>query len=109
MPTPVESLSFRRKPTKFSGELTTLSDPVSQAVRSSRDKITHRRSSRSFDCERFRTRLISFRCFGRRVLACAPLHNHFVFRGVHEVKIVVRFWIIAALLAIAGFASLRLL
>lgn len=53
--------------------------------------------------------IISFRCFGRRVLACAPLHNHFVFRGVHEVKIVVRFWIIAALLAIAGFASLRLL
>jgi phospho-N-acetylmuramoyl-pentapeptide-transferase len=50
----------------------------------------------------------SFRLLGRRVLACAPLHNHFVFRGVHEVKIVIRFWIIAALLAIAGVASLRL-
>ncbi len=53
--------------------------------------------------------VISFRGFGKRVLACAPLHNHFVFRGVHEVKIVVRFWIVAALLAIAGVASLRLM
>jgi len=50
----------------------------------------------------------SFRLRGRRILACAPLHNHFVFRGMHEVKIVIRFWIIAALLAIAGVASLRL-
>lgn len=49
----------------------------------------------------------SFRLRGKRVLACAPLHNHFVFRQVHEVKIVVRFWIVAALLAIAGVSSLR--
>ena len=49
-----------------------------------------------------------FRCTGRRVLACSPLHNHLLFRGEHEVKIVTRFWIGAALLAIAGIASLKI-
>src|SRR5579872_2293808 len=49
-----------------------------------------------------------FRCTGNRVLACSPLHNHFLFRGEHEVKIVTRFWIGAALLAIAGIASLKI-
>lgn len=48
-----------------------------------------------------------FKRTGRRLLACSPLHNHFLFRGWHEVKIVVRFWIIAALLALAGVASLQ--
>jgi phospho-N-acetylmuramoyl-pentapeptide-transferase len=49
-----------------------------------------------------------FRCTGTRILACSPLHNHFLFRGQHEVKIVTRFWIGAALLAIAGIASLKI-
>ena len=49
-----------------------------------------------------------FRCTGNRILACSPLHNHFLFRGHHEMKIVVRFWIGAALLAIAGVASLKI-
>lgn len=48
-----------------------------------------------------------FKLTGRRVLACSPLHHHFQFRGVPEAKIVVRFWIVAALLAIAGLASLK--
>jgi phospho-N-acetylmuramoyl-pentapeptide-transferase len=48
-----------------------------------------------------------FRCTGSRILACSPLHNHFLFRGEHEMKIVVRFWIGAALLAIVGVASLK--
>lgn len=43
-----------------------------------------------------------------RILACSPLHNHFLFRGHHEMKIVVRFWIVAALLAIIGVASLKI-
>ncbi|MCA9117237.1 MAG: phospho-N-acetylmuramoyl-pentapeptide-transferase, partial [Planctomycetaceae bacterium] len=33
-----------------------------------------------------------FRMTGRRLIACSPLHNHFLFRGDHEIKIVVRFW-----------------
>lgn len=48
-----------------------------------------------------------FRLTRRRVLACSPLHNHFLFRGQHEMKIVVRFWICAALLAIIGIAGLK--
>ncbi|MGQ0636321.1 MAG: phospho-N-acetylmuramoyl-pentapeptide-transferase [Planctomycetaceae bacterium] len=49
-----------------------------------------------------------FRCTRTRLFACSPLHNHFLFRGQHEMKIVVRFWIGAALLAIAGVASLKI-
>lgn len=48
-----------------------------------------------------------FRLSRSRLLACSPLHNHFLFQGQHEMKIVVRFWIGAALLAIAGVASLK--
>jgi phospho-N-acetylmuramoyl-pentapeptide-transferase len=49
-----------------------------------------------------------FRMTGRRLIACSPLHNHFLFKGEHEIKIVVRFWIGAALLAIVGIASLKI-
>lgn len=49
-----------------------------------------------------------FRRTGQRLLACSPLHNHFLFRGHHEHKLVVRFWIVAALLALAGIASLKI-
>jgi phospho-N-acetylmuramoyl-pentapeptide-transferase len=49
-----------------------------------------------------------FRMTRTRILACSPLHNHFLFRGQHEMKIVVRFWIGAALLAIIGIASLKI-
>ena len=48
----------------------------------------------------------SFRCTGRRVLLCAPLHHHFQMRGWAEDKIVVRFWIAAGLCAVAGLATL---
>ena len=50
----------------------------------------------------------SFRLTGKRILACSPLHNHFVFRGDHETKIVIRFWISSALLALLGVASLKI-
>ena len=49
-----------------------------------------------------------YRCTGTRLIACSPLHNHFLFRGQHEMKIVVRFWIGAALLAILAIASLKI-
>lgn len=49
-----------------------------------------------------------FRLTGRRLILCSPLHNHFVFRGDHEIKIVTRFWIGSALLALVGIASLKL-
>jgi len=47
----------------------------------------------------------SFKMTGRRIFACSPLHHHFQFRGMPETKIVIRFWIVAALLAIAGMAT----
>ena len=49
-----------------------------------------------------------FRRTGNRILACSPLHNHFLFKGQHEMKIVVRFWICSALLAIIAIASLKI-
>ncbi len=49
-----------------------------------------------------------FRLTGRRLIACSPLHNHFLFQGQHEIKIVTRFWVGSALLAIVGIASLKL-
>ncbi|MFK7778478.1 MAG: phospho-N-acetylmuramoyl-pentapeptide-transferase [Gimesia sp.] len=49
-----------------------------------------------------------FKRTGNRILACSPLHNHFLFKGQHEMKIVVRFWICSALLAIIAIASLKI-
>jgi len=44
----------------------------------------------------------------QRIFLCAPLHHHFQFRGWPENKIVVRFWIAAALCALLGTAGLRI-
>lgn len=49
-----------------------------------------------------------FRLTGNRLIACSPLHNHFLFQGQHEIKIVVRFWIGSALLALVAVASLKI-
>ncbi len=43
----------------------------------------------------------------RRIFLCAPLHHHFQFLGWPESRIVVRFWIAAALCSILGLASLK--
>lgn len=48
-----------------------------------------------------------FKIAKRRVLACAPLHHHFEFKGWAETKVVARFWIVAALAALAALASLK--
>ena len=50
----------------------------------------------------------SFRLLGRRVIACSPLHNHLLFKGESESKIVVRFWIGSVLLAVVAVASLKI-
>jgi len=52
--------------------------------------------------------VISFKMTGRRVFRMAPLHHHFEQKGWEEPKIVIRFWIIAIILAIAGLATLKL-
>jgi phospho-N-acetylmuramoyl-pentapeptide-transferase len=50
----------------------------------------------------------SFKMTGRRVFMMAPLHHHFEQKGWEEPTIVIRFWIIAWILAIAGLATLKL-
>jgi phospho-N-acetylmuramoyl-pentapeptide-transferase len=50
----------------------------------------------------------SFKMTGRRVFRMAPLHHHFEQKGWAEPTIVIRFWIIAWILAIAGLATLKL-
>ena len=49
-----------------------------------------------------------FKITRERIIACSPLHNHYLFKGHHEIKIVVRFWIISALLALIAIASLKI-
>ncbi len=50
----------------------------------------------------------SFKMTGKRVFRMAPLHHHFEKKGWHEPTIVIRFWIIASILAIVGLTTLKL-
>ena len=50
----------------------------------------------------------SFRLTGKRVFRMAPLHHHFEQKGWPESTVVIRFWIIAVVLALAGLATLKL-
>jgi phospho-N-acetylmuramoyl-pentapeptide-transferase len=50
----------------------------------------------------------SFKMTGKRVFRMAPLHHHFEKKGWAEPTVVIRFWIIAAILALAGLATLKL-
>lgn len=45
---------------------------------------------------------------GRRVFKMAPLHHHYQKSGMHEVKIVTRFWIIGILLAVLAIVTLKI-
>lgn len=45
---------------------------------------------------------------GRRILLMAPLHHHYQKQGIHEAKIVARFWIVAVLLAVVTIVTLKL-
>lgn len=50
----------------------------------------------------------SFKLRGKRVFKMAPIHHHFELKGWPEPKVIVRFWIISALLAIAALSTLKL-
>jgi len=50
----------------------------------------------------------SFKLTGRRIFLMAPLHHHFERKGWAESTIVIRFWIISVVLALAGLSSLKL-
>ena len=46
--------------------------------------------------------VLSFRLFGRRIFRMAPFHHHFELRGWPETTVLIRFWILAGLLAMLG-------
>jgi len=49
-----------------------------------------------------------FKLTGRRVFLMAPIHHHFEHKGWSESTIVIRFWIIAIMLALVGLSTLKL-
>ncbi|MEM9015016.1 MAG: phospho-N-acetylmuramoyl-pentapeptide-transferase [Pseudomonadota bacterium] len=52
--------------------------------------------------------IASFKLTGKRVFKMAPIHHHFEQMGWKEPTIVIRFWIIAVILALIGLATLKL-
>ena len=52
--------------------------------------------------------VVSFKLTGRRVFRMAPLHHHFEQKGWAESTVVIRFWIIAVVLALIGLSTLKL-
>jgi phospho-N-acetylmuramoyl-pentapeptide-transferase len=52
--------------------------------------------------------VISFKTTGKRVFRMAPIHHHFEHLGWKESTIVIRFWIVAVILALVGLSTLKL-
>jgi len=52
--------------------------------------------------------IASFKLTGKRVFRMAPIHHHFEHLGWKESTIVIRFWIIAVVLALIGLSTLKL-
>ena len=52
--------------------------------------------------------VVSFKFTGKRVFRMAPIHHHFEKKGWPESTVVIRFWIIAIILALVGLATLKL-
>lgn len=50
----------------------------------------------------------SFKLTGKRVFRMAPIHHHFEKKGWAEPTVVIRFWIIAVILALIGLSTLKL-
>ena len=52
--------------------------------------------------------VLSFKIRGKRVFLMAPIHHHFEKKGWSESTVVIRFWIIAMILALIGLSTLKL-
>jgi phospho-N-acetylmuramoyl-pentapeptide-transferase len=50
----------------------------------------------------------AFKLFGKRIFLMAPIHHHFEKKGWPEPRVIVRFWIISIMLAIASLSTLKL-
>jgi len=51
----------------------------------------------------------SFKLRKKRIFAMAPIHHHFELRGWHENQVIIRFWMLSALLAAGGLALFKVL
>ena len=52
--------------------------------------------------------MLSFKLLGRRMFKMAPIHNHFELSGWAESRVVLRFYIVGALLALLSLSTLKL-
>jgi phospho-N-acetylmuramoyl-pentapeptide-transferase len=52
--------------------------------------------------------VVSFKLTGKRVFRMAPIHHHFEQMGWTEPQVVIRFWIVAVVLALVGLSTLKL-
>jgi phospho-N-acetylmuramoyl-pentapeptide-transferase len=52
--------------------------------------------------------VVSYRLTGKRVFRMAPIHHHYEKKGWTESQVVIRFWIISVMLALAGLSTLKL-
>ncbi len=52
--------------------------------------------------------VVSFKLTGKRIFRMAPIHHHFEKKGWSESTVVIRFWIIAIILAMIGLATLKI-
>ncbi len=52
--------------------------------------------------------VVSFKWRGKRVFLVAPLHHHFELKGMSEPKVIVRFWIVGAILALLALSTLKI-
>ena len=50
----------------------------------------------------------SFKLRKKRIFRMSPIHHHFELKGWHENKVVIRFWILSLIFAMAGLATLKL-
>ena len=52
--------------------------------------------------------VVSFQLTGKRVFRMAPLHHHFELMGWKEPKVIIRFWIVAIIFALASLTTLKI-
>ena len=52
--------------------------------------------------------VISFKRTGKRIFRCAPLHHHFEYGEMPETRVVVRFWLVSAVLALSSLCLFKL-
>jgi len=45
---------------------------------------------------------------GKRIFLMSPLHHHYQKKGIHEAKVVTRFWIVGIILAVITFITLKI-